>query len=260
MSDQEGIYARSVVAAERDRLTGFIYPNTVSRSALEGLEFNSLIDAGAGLGTGLAKYVVRERKAKYVAFDLNPGMVTLLSTGLRQENIPARVLEADILNIPQEVGHADVIHERFVLMHLDSDAKRQQALAGLLAIADRNVVLLEYDWMTMGSSKHADIVGSFRNLSLEFMLNVNIDPFAGRTMQFLVNEVIPTGQFQFLRDQRPEGDYTEELIVLCNVQKEFAAKLGMPILSGQFANLGKLLASCSVEFTPPVVNIAIIQA
>ena len=50
MSDQERMYDAPVVAAERDRLATFSYPNHVSCKTLDTLKFASLIDAGAGGG------------------------------------------------------------------------------------------------------------------------------------------------------------------------------------------------------------------
>ena len=259
MSDQKGIYTASVSETERRRLATFEYPNEVSRRILGDLQFESLIDAAAGPGTGIAEYVVRERGATYAAFDLNPGMVTMLWNGVTEKGITANIFEADVLDIPAEVGHADVVHSRFLLMHLSSNEKRRKALAGMLSIADRYVLLLEYNWRTM-EAPFVPEVDAFKKLSLALMEQLHIDPYAGETMQGFVQELVPEGWFQFKHDQRATGD-PSELVQLCEVQSNFAMKLGITDLASEFINLAaKILDRQAFEFTPPEIVIAIIRA
>lgn len=258
MSDQRGMYTSPAPEVERRRLATFEYPNEVSCRALDKLQFDSFIDAAAGPGTGIAEYVVHVRQATYTAFDLNPGMVDMLSRGLKEKEIPANVFEANVLDIPSVVGHADIVHSRFLLMHLPSEEKRRKALGGMLSIADRYVVLLEYNWRTM-EAPSVPAVDTFKKLSLELMDALHVDPYAGETMQGIVRNLVPEGCFQFEHDLRTTGN-PAELVELCRVQSDFAMKLSMVDLASKFVELAAHILDLKFDFTPPEIVIAIIRA
>jgi hypothetical protein len=257
MSDQERLYDAPVGEVERNRLASFSYPNQVSRGLLDSIGFSSCIDAGAGTGTSMAEYVIG-RGASYTAFDFKPEMVAQMNDGLRAKNLPACAIEANILNIPATVGRADVVHERFVLMHLSS-ADRSRAVGNLLDVANRNVLLMEYNWRTMRSSRHSAMLKRFEESAHEFMELVGIDPYAGETMQKLVRSTLLRGRYEFVRDQRPEGDYTSEFIALCEVQNAVARRLGRLALAEKAENLKVMLSDSPIVFVPPEVVVAVIQ-
>ena len=258
MSDQGRMYDAPVVAAERDRLATFSYPNQVSCRVLDALEFSSLIDAGAGTGTSLAEYVIG-RGATYTAFDFKPEMVAQMNEGLQAKDLPARAIEANILNISPMFNSADVVHERFVFMHLPT-ADQPDAMNNLLYIANRNIVLLEYNWRTMESSRHAEELERFRECAFPFMELLHIDPYAGETLQNLVRDMMPHGWYEFKRDQRPEGDYTSELITLCDVQSNIARRMGNADLAERSAKLKEAFSVSPIKFIPPEVVIAVVRA
>ena len=258
MDVPERMYDAPVTEAERNRLATFSYPNQVSCKVLDTLEFSSCIDAGAGTGTSLAEYIIG-RGASYTAFDFKPEIVAQMNDGLRAKNLSARAVEANILDIPATVGHADVVHERFVLMHL-SQADRSKAFANLLDIADRNLLLLEYNWRTMRSSHHSTTLKLFEEGAYAFMELLHIDPYAGEAMRGLVHDTLPHGQYEFGRDLRTEGNYTSELIALCEVQSVVARRMGRLDLAEKSANLKAMLSDSPIEFVPPEVVIAVIRA
>lgn len=258
MSDQGRMYDAPVVAAERNRLATFSYPNQVSCRVLDTLKFSSLIDAGAGTGTSLAEYVIR-RGASYTAFDFKPEMVAQMNDGLRTKNLPACAVEANILDISPLFNSADVVHERFVFMHL-SEADQPNAMNNLLYIANRNIVLLEYNWRTMESSRHTAELERFRECAFPFMELLHIDPYAGETMQLLVRDMMPHGWYEFKRDQRPEGNYTSELITLCAVQCNIARRIGNADLAERSAKLKEAFSVSPIEFVPPEIVVAVVRS
>ena len=258
MSDCGNLCVPSTVA-ENDLLRDLAYPTAVSRHVLDRISFDSLIDAGSGFNTSLAEYVVNERHATYTGFDLIDGAVDYLISSLGIKNIPARVFAADILNVPQEIGHADVVHERFVFMYLASGKMWQQAFSNLLSIANQYVILVEYNWRTATSIQNPELMDRFKKLSFEFFEAAHIDPYAGETMQDMVRRTIPGDRLEIFHDQRPEEDHTASFASLCETQSKFASALNKPSLSRKLAGLASRISAPGFWCTPPETVVAVIR-
>jgi hypothetical protein len=183
---KKNFYRTAVGSIEKERLEEFEEPTRVSLEILDGLEFTSLIDAGAGPNTELALYVTKQRAAQYTGFDIREDFTTALRDNLGAERISARVLSADIRLIPSRVGRADIVHERFVLTHLSVD-DRSKALNELLNIANDKVILMEYNWRPMRSTAHSPMLRRFIEASAEAMEPFNINPFLGESLPGLIN-------------------------------------------------------------------------
>jgi hypothetical protein len=260
------VYDAAVADSEKQRLEDIKFPHDVSCTILKNFSFTSLIDAGAGPDARLAQYVVRERKAKYAALDFGKVVIdgeekafsTILSGKLQQLNIPAQIFYADICNIPSEIERADIVHERFVLMHLSIE-KQRKAIQELIRIAKTAVVLLEYNWNTIRSTQYADLTTSFLETSCSLGKVVQFDPLAGETLKTRVPEIIGNErEIAFWSFPRPEGDYTAELIQLCTVLGRTARLAGSMNLANKYANIANRLQMSPITCVFPEIVAAVI--
>lgn len=254
------MYSGLTSPVEVDRLKNFDYPFTVSRSVLEEISFDSLLDSGAGLNIKLAEYTVNDRKAKYSAFDSGKSLVgdmvqtfaDIMRSELVQKGIQADTFSADVRNIPAGIMPADVVHQRFVFMHL-SEADRRIALSELLRLAKKAVVLLEYDWSTIRSTNHSEILDQFIQMSFKTMNLFDVDPHAGENLKSIVSEAVVGPNVEFKNFQREEGDYTDEIIKLCKMQSELCKRAGESQLFESFIELANTLELSPITFVPPSV-------
>ncbi len=128
---KESMYQGDAGDKEKERLETFSYPHQVSCMLLDDITFRSLLDAGAGPSTMLAEYIANGRGADYYAVDNGKMVVNgqdkffsdILSEKLAQRGITVDVRNADICNLPYQDNFVDVVHVRFVMMHLPHDQK-----------------------------------------------------------------------------------------------------------------------------------------
>lgn len=265
-SEHGNVYVEGVDVIEQKRLETFSYPHYVSCQLLSEIGFRSLIDAGAGPDAKLAQYVVQERGAEYSAFDVGKtsmagaerNFADIMRDKLREQGITARVFHADIRDIPPEVGRADVVHERFVLMHLPDEA-RHAALTGLLAIADHKVILMEYNWRPIGSAAHSSLISRFVEMSFEVMRLFHVDAFAGETMQPLVRQIVDDEKYEFKSFLRAEGNYSMELVQLSLMQSRLAIRAGNNALAQELKKLADKIERSPVTFVPAEIVAAVIS-
>ena len=266
----ENMYEQGVSATERERLENFPYPHQVSVQILSNLTFAGLLDAGSGPDTKLAKYVVHERKANYNAFDNGKTVVDgheesfsqILVNNLEKEGIRGNVYQADVRRIPGWMPSADIVHQRFVLMHLPGQDVRGKVLRDLFSIAVHHLILMEYNWRSVTSTKDQETLNRFVSMSYQLMMIARVDPFVGESLKDLVASELPPGQnrsYLFKTFLRPEGPYSSELIQLCRMQSGLAERLGESELSVGFIRLGDQLERSPIFFVPAEICVAIIS-
>lgn len=239
--DLLNIYATPVPPSVTRLMDVLTFPHHVSREVLWDLEFTSLIDAGAGKDSRLAEYVVNERGARYTGIDIGREEVDgrsipfteLLGDRLRAMGVAAELIEADVRALPPGVRPADVVHARFVLMHLSPDDRRR-ALEQMLRVARAHVVLLEYSWRTIGSDTHAALIGGFVDRTFDLMAEVHADPYSGEKLEALARDVAGDRRRRARTFHLPEDDHTEQFVVLCQMQADIAHRHGRPDLAREF--------------------------
>jgi hypothetical protein len=235
------VYATPVPSSVTKLMDALDFPHAVSTEVLGELEFGSLLDVGAGKDVRLAEHVVRQRGARYTALDFGreegpDGTTTFaeaMRARLRSAGLVATAVEGDVRDIPASVAPADVVHQRFVFMHL-TPADRRRALAEMLRLAKRHVVLLDYAWRTFASTSHPRLVSEFVEKTYALMAIVNADPHAGEALSALAREVAPQAAIAKRVFELPEGDHAHQLFVLCPLQADIARGVQRPDLAAVF--------------------------
>src|SRR5438552_3915810 len=111
------LYQGEVSREEAERLAGFDYPNIVSEKFLpEDFSGQWFLDVGAGDNMGLEK-IVTERHGIYGAIDINEGLLRKRSGN--------RMAQADASRLPFGDKSFDMVHIRFVLMHLPLEMREK---------------------------------------------------------------------------------------------------------------------------------------
>ena len=101
----------------------------------------------------------------------------------------------------------------------------------------------------MESSSGSDRLARFLELSRTLMERTNIDPYIGERLLQLAQVVDSNATEK--RFQRPEGDYTNELIMLCRTGGAMArTRLKDEKLASDFEELAKDLGNHPIRFVP----------
>jgi hypothetical protein len=241
MSEPLSVYATPVPTSVTRLMDALDFPHAVSCETLAALDFASLLDVGAGKDPRLAEHVVRQRGARYTALDFGResgagGAVSFaeaMRARFRALGLDALAVEGDVRDIPPSVAPADVVHQRFVFMHL-THGDRRRAFAEMRRLARRHVALLDYSWRTVASASHPALVAGFVERTYELMALVHADPFAGEALRPLVREVAPEAPCRERVFALPEGDHADQLFVLCPLQADIARGVGRPDLAAAF--------------------------
>lgn len=230
---------------EMEMFEKMVYPSFVSGSALEYVD-GVVLDVGAGPSTRLGKWV-EESGGTYCGLDIHHQSLQKLSArGLRAYG-------GDICAMPFAERSADTSHERFVLMHLEED-RRKQAIAEMIRIARCRALFIEYDW---NAFKGGPLVNGLR----DFMLGVfpkHTDPYLGGRLWILVNDVFGyPGLVRRRAFSRPQGADYDELLLLARAFHGTMRRLGLPFAkeAAEFARKVKAEGEKKVPepFTPPDV-------
>lgn len=259
------IYTKGVLASEVERLQTIDYPGSITEQVLSELEFASFIDAGAGPSSTLAEYVAG-RDASYAAFDIGKDREgNYFSDILRQQLEARRIygtsIYGDVYNIPDKIGTADVAFQRFVLMHLP-ERMRGEAVENLLAIANRHVVLMEYDWSTIRSTSHPKLIQQVLEIALQFMEAVGIDPFAGGKLKQSNAYVLDDGacSIRFGSKVGAEGHFSSDLIMKFPQMRAYFDSCGRGELSEELSEAQYVMehADQPVTLVPARIAYAVI--
>lgn len=236
--------------AEIDRLQEFGYPNERTMFYLDDIELtdSTFLDVGAGPSPILAGYV-RSKGGEYIGLDLNIEALAQL-----KKTIPdLEVVQGDSLNLPFEESSIDHLFQRFVLIHLPPE-KQLLSIKELIRVARHSATIVEFDWTTLSSTVHTDSIDRFRTLSYAMMERIHADPLAAANLERRIREVLPEGAVLINRFERPEGDYTQEIVMLCRSSAQVARMhpaLQDEKMAQEFESLVNFFENNSITFTPP---------
>jgi hypothetical protein len=255
------------------------YPNEVSVALLKPVEMSIILDAGCGVATEIAQYCIGYKNAHYFGVDsawainsegVKEPLVSifhrkLMSVAGSRVCNQTSLRDFDLRTIGNRLlPELDVVHMRFVLMHL-SPADRRLVLEQLAMLQPKVLVLVERDYSLFdpGTSKTHWVLKSFIETSLEFQQQVGADPYAGQSMETLAEELWP-GKCMFKVFQQPAGEYWQDLLDLCLLQwslaeqrsmKEFAVKFKESLTAFQFIQE----RDQALVFTPPALRTAVVE-
>lgn len=244
----KSIYEIGAPVSEIKRLENFEnfdWPNEVSRSIIEaikaGTPIASLLDAGAGPGTQMAK-ICQKLEISYTAFDKgklsNTSDDILMSEVLRKnladEGLKGSSIYADVLDVDQDSFEGrnpdprnndlpDLVHMRFVLMHL-GQGFWGMAITNMVKLARKRVILMEYDWRSVSSSSHPIFMEGLLVAMEDFASLVNLDLYSGSKIGKAAQSFgYPANHNTY---SRSEGSYGKELLDKIPAAAEIAKKLG----------------------------------
>lgn len=251
------------------------FPHEVSTNILRPMSFASFLDAGCGTNPALAQYVIEQKGAFYVGID--NGIMKdakgrpvdterYMQANLRRRYAhvikkPFETYKGDVCNMPPEIQAADVVHMRFVLMHMSAE-DAAIAIKQLVPRAKKALLLAEYNWATMKSTDRFKIhIENFVEASLQFMKAFKVNPYIGQSLPALTAHLPAVTH---ATHQRAEGSYLSELIALCIMQKERAQQANMPRTMEKFQALEGLFKffiqkETPIIFTPPAICTALIK-
>lgn len=244
------LYEAEVPEAESKRLHDIAYPLSISKGLLpQDIAFRHVLDVGAGPNTLLGHYISGQR-GLYTAVDVNPKWLE------KHRELGFETIEASAAELPLEARSVDVVHVRFVLMHL-SESDRLRAVREALRVSGSSAIFIEYDWMEMGGSA---VVEDFKSTALEFFSRMKIEPYMGSKLRELVGSVCSrNARIDYRRTQSDTDDY-DEFIQLAESMADFAQQRGQGPLSEQLRWRAVELAALSRRKNPPYVRRADVYA
>ncbi len=250
------IYQVGAPTSEVRRLENLEWPNEVSKSILEalhaGIPITSLLDAGAGPGTQMAELCYK-LDIEYRAFD-NGKMSTpvgdvymadILKRNLWDKGLLGSSVVADVLTVGldsfgdrnydlRDNSLPDIVHMRFVLMHLPA-CEWAMAIMNMLMLAQKRLILMEYDWRTVKSSSHPTLIEESVKTFERFAKLVNLNLYAGRNLTNEANGFgYPVTECVY---SRAEGHYAQELASKLPTGIETARKIGEIDLANELQNI-----------------------
>ncbi len=276
----KNLYEAGAPSVEAQRLESFDWPNQVSRSIIETINYrahiNSLLDAGAGPGTGVAR-ICAEFGIAYTGFDnglfeTGPYRISFAEKlrgnlnyeGLRGASVFANVLDVGLDSFyglnpdPRNNDLYDVAHMRFVQMHL-GEIHRDIAVINLLKLAKKRVILMEYDWQSVASSTHPELIQECVSTVENFAKLVNLDIYCGRSLANAEQSFgFPTNYAIY---SRPEGPFAAELLSKLPTCIQVSKQLGHEELSEQLMAVSKKITAVADRMTliPAEIHSAVID-
>lgn len=256
-----GIYIREIVPKEEVlRLKEMRdYPNRVSAELLgSNLDGKIVLDVGSGSQSELGKYV-GEQGGTYIAFDISDQMLREIEKGLVGIGISFLGVLGDAERLPFGNGKVDIVHHRFVLMHLPEN-RQKESIKEALRVAKERVLLLEHNWNTLRSVNNREQIERLRELSLKFASHLKIDLNLGDRLSELVQEFAQDSTVIIQRFDREEGNYTPELISLLRSATEISKKIIRDEeLARGFEELRTEFEHSPITFVPPEIVAAVID-
>lgn len=260
MENREFYKQVEIPKEEIERLKRIEYPNFVSETLLNDfdLENKKVLDEGAGSNAKLAEFVFR-KKGMYVPLDIRADMLKEMKGALRDIEIPFYGVKADVKALPFADKSFDVVHQRFVLMNIAPET-RKQALIETLRVAKENVLLIEYNWETMKSTENPEIIERFRELAFKVFAKFSTDPYMGEKFEDLFKEVSSDLNYSLQSFKREEDvANVPELILMLRQFYGEAKKLKDEVLAKGFNDLIEKLEKSPIKFAPPEIVVATIK-
>lgn len=204
----ENLYlSQKIPAEETERLQdeeANKYPHELSCKVLIDPKDKSVLDVGAGPNLMLSEYV-NNKGGSYVPLDINLEALKSHETGLSFCHIIGDIRDNEVI---QEVYRCnfDIIHTRFLLMHLPKE-DRPKVLEALIDAGKEQVVFLEHDWQSFHGSSQ---INKFRDFVLGFADELGFDFFYGSKLEAEA-QAATDQEVTVKKHQRPEGLYYYEL-------------------------------------------------
>ena len=231
-----------IIKEEKDRLKNIEWPSFVSLEVVgENVSGRTILDLGAGPNITMNDFA-KEHGASYVAFDM------VHDFSKEQKNNEADAVRGAVEGLPFKNGSADIVHTRFVLMHLSPEA-RERAIKEAIRTSKGKCIFIEYDWGTFHGGEN---INHFRDLAISFLQQKGIDPFMGAILKNEIENSL-SGQEAEVKENRfhrENGDYYRELMPLIQSIKKAAEQTGDVELVKKFSILENKINNDSQESSP----------
>ena len=261
MENREFYTQKEIPEEEIERLKQVEYPNLVSETLLSDFDLRgkSVLDVGAGSNVKFAEFVFG-KDAKYVPLDIRADILGAMKEGLEETGVPFYGVRADVKSLPFTDGEFDIVHQRFVLMNIAPNS-RKQAMQEVLRVGKSNVLLLEYNWRTLTSSENPKIIERFRNSAFKIFNRFSVEPFMGEKFEELFTEVDLNLNFSLRHFKREESvaNIPELILNLRGFYQTARDILKDDDLAKEFKKLIEELEKSPVKFVPPEIVAAIIK-
>lgn len=255
-------YGRQEIPREEiERMKAIEYPAYVSETLLSSIDLNEkkVLDAGAGPNPKLAEFIDR-KEGMYIPLDLRTDVLAEMKDKLEAEKVPFHGVKADMRQLPFADGSFNVVHERFVLMNITKES-RKQALEELMRVGKEKLVLLEYNWRTLRSTKNPEMAERFRELAFKLFQKFSTDPYMGEQLGDLVKEIDPDSKYSIQHFERKE-DVANTPEVILNLKVFYnAAKnvLKDETFAADLQDLIDELEKSPIALIPPEIVAAIVE-
>ncbi len=266
------IYGIGAPATEVKRLRELDWPNLVSEGFVEcissGINITSLLDAGCGPGTQMAE-TCQKLGIAYTGFDngklssmwttpYEGWISSILRRNLNEKGLKGTAIYADVLDVTSESFEGrnpdprnndlyDIVHMRFVLMHLMS-CDWDRAIINMIKLSLKRVILMEYDWQSVTSKSHPKEIAELVELFQRFATLVNLDLYAGRKLKQIAERGYGYPA-NYSVSSRPEGKFVSELLSKIPSAISIAKQLGKLDLAEAFEKKMDEINSIADEIT-----------
>ena len=228
MNEQPNVYERgNIPDEERKRLEQFEYPLHVSTQVLgEDLSQKRVLDIGAGPNTKLGEFV-QNHGGHYAALDISQPFLAA------QQGKGFDAVQGTAVELPIGTETADIVHMRFVLMHLSPEA-RARAITEAFRAGKERVIFVDFSRRDMQGSQ---AIKCYFDFQIAMMHRLGIEPFMGEKLGNEVKQVL-TGEANARISERVfqegKGNFYHELLPLIAMERKIYARLNNTVLSAEF--------------------------
>lgn len=260
MEKKEFYSQKKIPQEEIERMRQIEYPNFVSETLLNefDLQDKKILDAGAGPNSRLAEFI-QKKGGSCVPLDLRKDELKIMRSDLEKNNIPFLGAQGDVKKLPFKNESFDIVHQRFVLMNILPES-RKEALQEVLRVGKEALLLLEYNWRTLKSTEYPETIEEFRDLAFQLFSRFSTDPYMGEKFEDLFQEIDPNLKYTLDSFSREEGNYTPELLLnLRGFHRAAKDILKDTEMTDKLEALIEKLEKEPIEFVPPDTVVAIIR-
>lgn len=221
----------------------------------------SILEIGCGSRSDFVQALL-SAGCDYTGFDVNEDALYHKALDLNLSGIEVNLIVGDALrDLGQFADDSfDIVLVQSMLLHT-SLMESQQLLHEFRRISKKALFVIENSWTRIGNSENYRLFERMRQASDRLLISHGKTPNLDRIMPIVITKAFGDTPAEVFRiDERPLGDYSDELMPICETALECAKHCyeggDVKFVKESIRNMIDYLMTPSVMFVPPAMVVA----